>query len=109
MMRTWRSGRDRMRRRRRSEGVLVHVEVYGPVVHVAVADIRLCTERVAIAAKHAPVHVVEVLARVALADFVLDAIGEVVDKVVDRPVQIVLISICIHVQMVIACAACAYQ
>jgi hypothetical protein len=61
----------------------------GPVVDIGVVRIR--PDRVALAAKDTPVHVVEVGSNVALAHVEVDTVGKFPGEIVDRPVQPVLV------------------
>ena len=75
-------------RRCRAEGVHIDVELDGPVIDVAVTNVRLGPDCVGVSAKDAPVDIVEVFRWVALADLVGDALGEVLDEVIHSPKQI---------------------
>ena len=61
----------------------------GPVVHVGI--VRLCADAVTLAAKDAPVDIVEVGADIALTNMEINTIGEILGEVVDTPIQPVLV------------------
>lgn len=71
------------------EGLGGCVKSNGPIVNIGV--IRVRPDSVCLAAEHTPVHVIEVGGDVARAHVEVDAVGEVLGKVVDRPVQAVLV------------------
>lgn len=60
-----------------------------PIVDVGVVRVR--PDGVCLAAKDTPVHVVEIGGDIALTHVKLDAVGEVLGKIVDRPVEAVLV------------------
>lgn len=65
------------------------IEGHSPVVDIGI--IRIRPNRVALAAKDAPVHVVKVSSDVTLADVKVDAVREVLREIMHRPVQTVLV------------------
>ena len=71
----------------------LQVEEDGPVVDVAVAVVWVFTDGVRVAPEHAPVHVVQVLSHVTLTNLERHAIWEVVDEIVGRPIDPVLLRV----------------
>lgn len=70
---------------------LLEVKSDSPVVDIAVTDVGLGAHVVCPSAKHAPVHIVEVLAHIALADLEVNTIRIVLGEVIRRPVDAVLL------------------
>lgn len=73
--------------------MLINDERQSPVIHVAIAVVRLWANGVGITTKNAPVHIVEVLGFVAIADTEVDAIGKVGRVVVLGPVDAVFLRV----------------
>jgi hypothetical protein len=64
-----------------------------PVIHIAIAIVRLRTYRVSVSAENAPVDIVEISRYIALADFEVDAFREVGWIVVRGPVDAVFFGV----------------